>query len=55
MSINRRQVKTKIERGDFAEVRHRYYDAENLQQLVQEISVTYVFDFLYEVGLFHRV
>ena len=34
-----------IECEDFAEVRQRYYHAENLQQLFPEISVTYVFDF----------
>ncbi len=30
-----------IECGDFTEVRQRYYDAENVQQLFQEISVTF--------------
>ena len=35
-----------IECGDFAEVRQRYCDSENLTQLFHEISVTYVFDFL---------
>ena len=44
-----------IECGEFAEVRQRYYDAENLQQLFQEISVAYVFDFLCEIGLFYRI
>ena len=43
-----------IEYGDFEEVRQRY-DARNLQQLFQEISITYVFDFLYEIGLFYRI
>ena len=33
----------------------RYYDAERLQQLFQEISVTYIFDYLHEIGLFHRI
>ena len=44
-----------IECGNFAQVRQRYYDAEKLQQLFQEISVTYVFDFLREIGLFDRI
>ncbi len=44
-----------IECGDFAEVRQRYYDAENLQQLFREISATYIFDFLNEIGLFYRI
>ena len=43
-----------IECGDSAEVRQRYYDAENLQ-LFQEISVTYVFDFLRGIGLYCRI
>ena len=33
------------------EVRQRYYDAESLQQLLQETNVTYVFDYLCEIGL----
>ena len=41
--------------GDVAEVRQRYYDAENLQELFQKISVTYVFDFLHEMGLLYRI
>ncbi len=44
-----------IECGDFAEVRQKYFDAESLQQLFQETSVTYVFDFLHEIGLFYRI
>ena len=44
-----------IECGDFVEVRQRYYDAESLQQLFQEIRVTYMFDFLRETGLFYRI
>ena len=44
-----------IECGNFAEVRQRYYDAEKLQQLFQEISATYVLNFLCEIGLFHRI
>ena len=32
-----------IECGDFAEVRQRYYDAENLQQLLQEICITHMY------------
>ena len=44
-----------IECGDFTEVRQRYYNAESLQQLFQETSVTYVFDFLCEIGLFYRI
>ena len=43
-----------IECGDFAEVRHRYYEAESLQQLFHKINVAYVFDFLSEIGLFYR-
>ncbi len=43
-----------IECKDFVGARQRYYNAENLQQLFQEISVTYVFDFLHEIGLFYR-
>ena len=31
------------------------YEAENLQQLFQEISVTDIFDFLWEIGLFYRI
>ena len=42
-----------IECRDFAEVGKRYYDAENLQQLFQEIGGTYVFDLLHEIGLFY--
>ncbi len=38
-----------------AEVRQKYYDADSLQQLFQETSVTYVFDLLHEVGLFYRI
>ena len=41
-----------IECGDFVEMRQKYYDAESLQQLFQEISVTYLFDFLHETRLF---
>ena len=44
-----------IECEDFAEGRQRYHDAEDLQQLFHKISVTYVFDFLYEIGLFYRI
>ena len=44
-----------IEHGDFPEVKQKYYDAESLQKLFQQISVTYVFDFLREVGLFYRI
>ncbi len=44
-----------IECGDFAEVRQQYYEAESLQQLFQETNVTYVFDFLHEIGLFHTI
>ena len=44
-----------FEGGDFAEVRQIYYDAKDLQQLFQEISVTHVFDFLCEIGLFYRI
>ena len=32
-----------IECGDFAEVRQTYYDAESLQELFQEILVTYIY------------
>ncbi len=32
-----------IECGDFAEVRQRYYEAEDLQKLFHEISVTYMY------------
>ena len=42
-----------FECGDFAEVRQRYYEAENLQQLFREISVTDIFDFLWEIRLFY--
>ena len=44
-----------IEFGDFAEVRQRYYDAQNVKQLFQEISNTEIFDFLWEIGLFYRI
>ncbi len=44
-----------IECDDFTEVRQRYYDAESLQQLFQETNVTYVFDYLREIGLFYRI
>ncbi len=44
-----------LECGDFPEIRQRYYDAEDLQQLFHKISVTYVFDFLYKIGLFYRI
>ncbi len=44
-----------IECEDFAEVRPRYNDAENLQQLSQEISATYIFDFKRKIGLFYRI
>ena len=44
-----------IECGDIAEVRQRYYDAENLQQLFHKISITHVSDFLREIGLFYRM
>ncbi len=45
-----------IECDDFTEVRQRYYDAESLQQLFQQTSVTYVFDFfLCAIGLFYRI
>ncbi len=44
-----------IECGDFAEVRQRYDGAKNLQQLLQEISVTNIFAFLQEIGLFYRI
>ena len=44
-----------IEGGDVAEIRQRHYDAENVQQLVGEINVTYVFDFLCKIGLFYRI
>ena len=44
-----------VECGDFAEVRERYYEAESLQQLFQQINVTYVFDFLCEIELFYRI
>ena len=37
-----------------AKVRQTYYDAETLQQLFQETGLTYVFDFLHEIGLFYR-
>ena len=43
-----------IECGDFAEVR-RHYEADSLQHLFQETNVTYVFDFLHEIGLFYRI
>ena len=36
-------------------VRQRYYDAENTGQRFQEISITEVFDFLWEIGLFYRI
>ena len=41
-----------IECGHFAEVGQIYYNAENLQQLFQDFSVTYVFDSLCEIGHF---
>ena len=41
--------------GDFAEVRQSFYDAENSPQLFQKISVTYVFDLLYEIAPFYRI
>ena len=44
-----------IECGDFAKVVHRYLDAENLQQLFEEINVTDICDFLWEIGLIHRI
>ena len=44
-----------IECGDLTEVRQTYYDAENLQQLFNKISVTYVFSFLCEIGLIYRI
>ncbi len=44
-----------IKCGDFAEVRQKYYDAEILQQLFQQISVTYVLEFLHEIELFYRI
>ena len=44
-----------IECGDFAEVRQKYHEAESLQQLFQETSVSYVFDFVREIGLFYRI
>ena len=44
-----------IKCGDFAVVRQRYYDAENLQQAIPEISVTYIFKFLREIRLFYRI
>ncbi len=37
--------------GDFVEVRQSHYDANSLQQLFQETRVTYLFDFLHEIGL----
>ena len=43
-----------IECSDFAEVRRRY-ETENLQQLFHEISVTGIFAFLLEIGLFYRM
>ena len=42
------------EYGDFAEVRQQYYQAESLQQLFQKTNVTYVFNLLFEIGLFYR-
>ena len=44
-----------IEWGDFLEVRQRYFDAEGLQQLFQEIRVTHIFDFVSEIRLFYRI
>ena len=44
-----------IECGDISEVRQRYYDAENLLQLVRQISVTYVFDLLCDIGLLYSI
>ena len=44
-----------IECGDFTEIKQRYYDDGNLQQLLEEISVTYVFEFLCAIGLFYRI
>ena len=41
-----------IECGEFAEVRQKYYDAENLRHLFQEIGVTDLFDFLHKARLF---
>ena len=38
-----------IECGEFAEVRQRYYDAENSQQLFQEISVIDILGMLYRI------
>ena len=35
-----------IGREDFVEARQRDYDAGNVRQLFQEVSVTEVFDFL---------
>ena len=38
-----------------AEVRYTNYDAENITQLFQEISVVEVFDFLRDLGLSCRI
>ncbi len=43
-----------IEGGDFAELEQRYYDAVDLQQSFEEISVTHVFDF-HEIRLFYKI
>ena len=39
-----------IEYGDFTEARQRHYDAGNLRQVFQEISVAEVLDFLLEIA-----
>ncbi len=44
-----------IECVDIAEVRQQYYEADSSQQLFQETNITYVFDFLHEIGLFYRI
>ena len=42
-----------IKCGDVAEVRQRY-DSENLHELFHEISVRYIFGFLWEIGMLYR-
>ena len=44
-----------IESGDFMEVRKIYYGAVNIPQFFQKIRVTYVCDFLHEMGLLYRI
>ena len=47
-----------IECGDFAEVKQKYHDAQNLQKNINNISKNqyYIcFDFLHKMELFYRI